>query len=205
MEDMEKINFGELKAAAKAFNALELTESPIKTIGVSKEVLANSFCEVIEALSEEDAEKLSEDIVTMYNTLVGDEIEKEPEPEPEKETGKGGKKGKEKEKEPETTKENDKGGKKGKEKEKVEKPKKEKEKTEKKVTEREKGVFGSNLGSKANAMDEMIAAGSDIEDIMAKAGVTRSRVMTHAKFLEDHRGVTIEKTKDHIFGKIAKK
>lgn len=186
----DKIDMQALKSAVKEFNGLELTDA-IKIIGVNKADLATAFGDAIDGLTEEQAAGLSENIVNTYNAIFSDEVGEE-----QKAAEKKAEKPAKKEKAEKPAKEK---------KEKAEKPAKE-PKPKKEVA---KGPFGSVVGSAANTIDTLVANGTTVEEIMAKAGVTRSRAVTHIKFLETQRGVVITKTKEgeveKISGKLAEK
>lgn len=172
----DKIDFAKLKEAVKELNASGLVEESIKTVGTGKEALATLFGDTIDAMNEETAAQLPEAVVDMYNALFSDEVEEEEKVEKEVKAAKPAKEKKEKvAKEP--------------------KPKK----------EVARGPFGSVVGSAANAIDELIAAGTTVEEIMAKAGVTRTRAVTHIKFVETTRGVVITKDGDKVTGKLPSK
>ena len=186
MVHVDKIEFGPLKEAIKELNASGLVEATLKTIGVGKEVMATNFIEAIEALTDEAAEQLPEGCVDMYNVLVSDEVEAveaAAAAAPEK-TAKAPKA----EKAPKA-------------------PKAEKSPKAEKAQKAQKarGPFGSVVGSLANNIDELVAKGTTIEDIMAKAAVTRSRAVTHIKFIEKERGVVVTKTDDKIIGVLSVK
>lgn len=165
MIGIDKVNMQELKAAVKELNGLELLASTIKVIGVTKQVLVDSFVAGVESISDEDSASLTDGVVNMYNSLFADEVE-------------GGDAAKDDEPA---------------EKAAAEKPAKEKkEKKPKKAVE--KGPFGSTVGSGANNIDVALAAGGTIEELMAASGCTKSRINVHMKFLVNNRNVVIDKT-----------
>jgi hypothetical protein len=185
----DKIDFVKLKETVKEFNELALIEEKLKVIGVSKEVLAQSFGSAVDALSEEAAGKLTTNLIEQYNFLFGDEAPA-PEPEVKADVSPGAKPAKE----PKPPK----AAKPGKEPKPVKEPKPPKAPKERKPSSIEKGIFGSVKGSLSNTMDELVAAGTTIAEMVEKAGVSQSRASNHVKFIEANRGVKITRTKEKV-------
>lgn len=175
------VELASIKDAVKALNETGFLEEKIKFVGVSRENLVAAFFAGIEAVSEEDAAKLPDLVIEVNNALIEEAEAGTAAPAGDAAPAKGREKTG---KEPKAPKEK---------KEKEPKPPKEKkEKAPKK--EVEKGPFGSNIGSAANNIDILIAEGNTIEAIMAKAGVTRTRVQAHIKYLKENRNVEITLT-----------
>lgn len=172
MKPVDQIDFAKLKEAVKALNALSLNNNPIvpaplKTIGIGKEALAKQFGDVIDGLSDDAAAILTQDIADVYEDIFSDETAPADPPAAAEKAPKAEKAAKA--------------------------PKAEKAPKDPAAPKKEaaRGVFGSIVGSAADGIDTLVAAGTDIENIMAKAGVTRSRAVSHIKFLESQRGVVM--------------
>lgn len=170
---MTEINSGELKAAVKELNALEVEGiEKIRTVGITLNAMAIAFIAACNAISEQDESLLSDSIVAVYNTLpdpkvlveaaAADKKEKPAKEKPEK-----------KAKEPKPPKEK----------------KEKKEKAPKKLIE--KSRYGHIQSAKSGKLDDMLFEGGTVAEIMAGCDVPRLRVIGHANHLKKDLGLTL--------------
>jgi len=68
----EGFNLNNLKAVIKALNGAEILKSAVKTVGIKKEVIVDSFMKAIESIEQgsELEKKIPTDVVKLYNDYV---------------------------------------------------------------------------------------------------------------------------------------
>lgn len=133
----EKVKFGDLKKAVKAFNELEFVEDKIKIVGKKKEDVYETFLSSVEAVVDDHEEELPEEVIEVYNALSSEAEEEEAEETEEEETEEIGAEEEEVEEKEEVVKEKKSVEKKEKETKKIKKekgPKKEKKESEKRIS-----------------------------------------------------------------------
>jgi hypothetical protein len=199
--DLAKLDFEVLKEMAKELNkatydkdgaATLFLAKKLKTIAVTKELLATAFDAAIQGIVEAElADKLPEEIIDYYNENFvdeeGAEAEKAAEPAPAKEKTTAKAPVKEKA---------------------AAAPKAEKPAKEKKVKAAvELSCFGHKIGSQAAALDDLLAPGKPIslEELSKKSGRSLLGVKSHIKHLQDARKLVIESKDGTYTFKPAKK
>lgn len=210
MSDGKKIDSVELKKMVNALNETGLLDKKIKTVGVSKDDLATAFTDNIEALEDDDVEKLPDEVIDFYNEHFGDDEDGDgdsdgdseadadtPPDEDEEEEAPKKSKGKSKPKEEEEA------PKKGKGKAKAEEPKKAKGKAKDDAEDKPKRKFGKwdqdapksryghNLGTQAEKLDEILYKGATLKDAAEKIESKITRVQSHIQWLKNVRGLTV--------------
>lgn len=168
----DAVEFTALKDAVKALNEFEFIATKIRTVGNGKGKMMDEFVAAIDALTDEQVAELEakEIIGEVYNAATAEPTEGAGE-DADKPAEKAPKEKKEKApKEPKA-------------------PKEKKAPGERKARVIEKDAFGSAVPSVSAEMNTLLVAGTSFEEVMAKCGVSRSRILGHVKFLEANRGV----------------
>jgi hypothetical protein len=186
------ISYKELKDAVKALNALDIEDlNVLRSVGVKRTILEQQFIEEVERIAEDNEEILPDEVITVFNSLIGDENAKEPEEEEAVEE-----EAVEEEVEPEEEEVEEEEAPKKKAPRKAKpspaaKPEK-KEKAEKKGAKRSR--YNHIQDALSGKLDDLLYQGDTVTDIMDELGLTRSRVMSHIKHLVNDRGLTVKET-----------
>lgn len=172
----DAVEFTALKDAVKALNKFEFIATKIRTVGNGKGKMMDEFVAAIDALTDEQVAELEakEIIGEVYNAATAEPEEGAAGEDTEKPAEKAPKE--KKEKAPKTPKE-------------PKAPKEKKAPGERKARVIEKDAFGSAVPSVSAEMNILLVAGTTFEEVMAKCGVSRSRILGHVKFLESNRNV----------------
>lgn len=166
----DAVEFTALKDAVKALNEFEFIATKIRTVGNGKGKMMDEFVAAIDALTDEQVAELEakEIIGEVYNAATAEPAEGENAEKPAEKAPK-----EKKEKAPKEPKA----------------PKEKKAPGERKARVIEKDAFGSAVPSVSAEMNVLLVAGTTFEEVMAKCGVSRSRILGHVKFLEANRNV----------------
>jgi len=200
------VTYKELKDAVKALNALEIEDlNVLRSVGVKRTILEQQFIEEVERVAEANEDLLPDEVVVVFNALIGSddnaeepkgkESEEAPEEEPEAPEEEPEEAAEEPE-EPEEEEPKPKGTSR-KQKPKTQPAAKAKAKI-KETTQAKKDSKRSRYNHLQEALsgqlDDMLYDGGTVIEIMDTLDLTRSRVMSHIKHLINDRGLTVSET-----------
>ncbi|GAF85660.1 unnamed protein product [marine sediment metagenome] len=75
MRDAKDVNEKDLREAVGAINGTKFLENKIEVKGATVEDMMKDLCAAVESLEEDQANKLPEKAINMYNDLIEDEVE----------------------------------------------------------------------------------------------------------------------------------